>query len=69
MKMRDAAPPAASQPIVAPPRGRQLFRKYVGLFVTVVCVRAALRHVKQGVEQKGHSAGGLRVRPTSPLVK
>src|SRR5712692_3844815 len=37
MKMRDATPPAASQPIVAPPPRGQLFRKYVGLFVTVVC--------------------------------
>src|ERR1700736_2033110 len=37
MKMRDATRPAASQPIVAPPPRRQLFRKYVGLFVAVVC--------------------------------
>src|SRR6516225_9423500 len=37
MKMRDALPRAASQPAVSPlPRG-QLFRKYVGLFVAVVC--------------------------------
>jgi two-component system NtrC family sensor kinase len=37
MKMRDAIPPATSQSTAAPsPRG-QLFRKYVGLFVTVVC--------------------------------
>src|SRR5215831_5181044 len=37
MKMRDAIPPAASQSAAAPrPRG-QLFRKYVGLFVAVVC--------------------------------
>ncbi len=37
MKMRDATPPAASQPTVVPPPRGQLFRKYVGLFVTVVC--------------------------------
>src|SRR6266478_5724019 len=36
MKMRDARPPAASQPTVVPPLRGQLFRKYVGLFVTVV---------------------------------
>jgi signal transduction histidine kinase len=38
MKMRGATPPAASQPIVALRSRRQLFRKYVGLFATVVCV-------------------------------
>src|SRR5258707_4110003 len=37
MKMRDARPPATSQPAAAPPPRGQLFRKYVGLFVTVVC--------------------------------
>src|SRR6266446_4590526 len=37
MKMRDAIPPAALYPTVAPPPRGQLFRKYVGLFVTVVC--------------------------------
>src|SRR5262252_602812 len=37
MKMRDAIPPAASQSTVAPPPRGQLFRKYVGLFVAVVC--------------------------------
>jgi signal transduction histidine kinase/ActR/RegA family two-component response regulator len=37
MKMRDATPPAASQPTAAPPPRGQLFRKYVGLFITVVC--------------------------------
>jgi signal transduction histidine kinase/CheY-like chemotaxis protein len=37
MKMRDAAPRAASRPFVPPPPRGQLFRKYVGLFVTVVC--------------------------------
>jgi signal transduction histidine kinase/ActR/RegA family two-component response regulator len=36
MKVRDAIPPAASQPTAAPPPRGQLFRKYVGLFVTVV---------------------------------
>src|SRR5260370_6571822 len=35
--MRDATPPAASQPTAAPPPRGQLFRKYVGLFVTIVC--------------------------------
>ncbi len=37
MKMRDAVPRAASRPVVPPPPRGQLFRKYVGLFVTVVC--------------------------------
>src|SRR5260370_40243086 len=37
MKMRDAPPPAGSQLTAAPPPRGQLFRKYVGLFVTVVC--------------------------------
>jgi signal transduction histidine kinase/CheY-like chemotaxis protein len=37
MKRRDATPPAALQPAAAPPTRGQLFRKYVGLFVTVVC--------------------------------
>src|SRR5215470_19578520 len=37
MKMRDAIPPAASQSTAAPPPRGQLFRKYLGLFVTVVC--------------------------------
>jgi signal transduction histidine kinase/ActR/RegA family two-component response regulator len=37
MKMRDAISPATSQPAAAPPPRGQLFRKYVGLFVTVVC--------------------------------
>ena len=37
MKMRDAIPPAASQSTAAPPPRGQLFRKYVGLFVAVVC--------------------------------
>jgi signal transduction histidine kinase/CheY-like chemotaxis protein len=37
MKMRDPTPPAASQPTASPPPRGQLFRKYIGLFVTVVC--------------------------------
>src|SRR5260370_4756681 len=37
MKMRDAVQRAASRPVVPPPPRGQLFRKYVGLFVTVVC--------------------------------
>src|SRR5262252_9188263 len=38
MKMPDAVPPAAaSRPTSAPPSRGQLFRKYVGLFVAVVC--------------------------------
>src|SRR5712671_6446150 len=37
MKRRDATPPAALQPAAAPPTRGQLFRKYVGLFITVVC--------------------------------
>jgi signal transduction histidine kinase/CheY-like chemotaxis protein len=37
MKMRDAMPRAASQPAVPPPPRGRLFRKYVGLFVAVVC--------------------------------
>src|SRR5258708_5218456 len=37
MKVRDAIPPAASQRTAAPPPRGQLFRKYVGLFITVVC--------------------------------
>ncbi len=37
MRIREVKPRAASQPTIAPrPRG-QLFRKYVGLFVAVVC--------------------------------
>src|SRR5258708_32223042 len=37
MKIGGATPPGGSQPTAAPsPRGH-LFRKYVGLFVTVVC--------------------------------
>src|SRR6266849_9885826 len=35
--MRAATQPAASRPTAAPPPRGQLFRKYVGLFVTVVC--------------------------------
>lgn len=37
MKMRDAMPRAASRPVVPPPPRGRLFRKYVGLFVAVVC--------------------------------
>jgi signal transduction histidine kinase len=37
VKMRDAISPAPLQPTAAPPPRGQLFRKYVGLFVTVVC--------------------------------
>jgi signal transduction histidine kinase len=38
MKMKETAPRPAPRPTVAPPRRGQLFRKYVALFVTVVCV-------------------------------
>jgi len=37
MKTRGAIPPALSQSAAAPPPRGQLFRKYVGLFVAVVC--------------------------------
>src|SRR5215467_6563494 len=37
MKTRGAIPPALSQSASAPPSRGQLFRKYVGLFVAVVC--------------------------------
>jgi signal transduction histidine kinase len=37
MKMQDAMPRAPSRPAVPPPPRGRLFRKYVGLFVTVVC--------------------------------
>src|SRR5215471_19956862 len=37
MKMQDAPPRAASRPVDAPPPRGQLFRKYIGLFVAVVC--------------------------------
>src|SRR5215470_2990173 len=38
MTLRDATTPAASRPVDAPTLRRQLFRKYVGFFVAVVCV-------------------------------
>src|SRR6266446_9000371 len=41
MKMWEAIPPAASQPAAAPPPRGPLFRKYVSLFVAVVCVALA----------------------------
>src|SRR5215510_10571544 len=37
MKMHDAPQGAASRPAVLPPPRGQLFRKYVGFFVAVVC--------------------------------
>ncbi|HSV24379.1 MAG TPA: ATP-binding protein [Xanthobacteraceae bacterium] len=37
MTLRDATTPAASRPVDAPPPRRRLFRKYVGLFVAVMC--------------------------------
>jgi signal transduction histidine kinase len=37
MKMQDALPRAASRPAIPPPPRGQLFRKYAGLFVIVVC--------------------------------
>jgi signal transduction histidine kinase/CheY-like chemotaxis protein len=41
MKLWEAIPPAASQPTAAPPPRGPLFRKYVSLFVAVVCVALA----------------------------
>src|SRR5215813_92929 len=37
MTLRAATTPAASRPVDAPPPRRRLFRKYVGLFVAVMC--------------------------------
>ena len=37
MKIRHLKPSGASRPTVAPPPRGQLFRKYIGLFVAVVC--------------------------------